>query len=160
MNFALTLLLGIFHEAWLAMAGLLATFALLAGMAHLLRLGSAAILGANLWVWETISAITAVLLLALFAFLGIPQIASALSGNLPSGAGCGPITELGDFATGLIGALAALRMLKAVWISLFSASLGASSTLSQALIETAEALFGMLLASVAIPLTAWFLGAC
>ena len=98
--------------------------------------------------------------LVLFAFLGVPQIVSALSSNLPSGAGCGPITELGSFAAGLIGALAALRMLKAVSLTLFSASLGASSTLSTALIEAAEALFGMLLAGTAIPLAAWFLGTC
>lgn len=160
MDAALNLLLGVLREAWLALAGLLAAFALLAGMAHLLRLGSASLLGANLWVWDAISAITAVIFLALFAFLGVPQLVTALSKNLPSGAGCGPITELGNFASGLIGALAALRMLKAVSLSLFSASLGASSTLSSALIETGEALFGMLLAGAAIPLAAFFLGTC
>jgi hypothetical protein len=99
-------------------------------------------------------------ILALFAFLAVPQIVSALESALPSGGGCGPINELGQFAAGLIGALAALRMLKAVFASVVSASLGASSSLSHSLIETGEAVFGMLLAGAAVPLAAWFLGTC
>ena len=56
--------------------------------------------------------------------------------------------------------LAAVRMLKAAFISVVSASLGGTSTFSQALIECGEAIFGMLIAAAAIPLAAWFLGTC
>jgi hypothetical protein len=40
------------------------------------------------------------------------------------------------------------------------ASAGGSAPLSGALVEAAEAVFGMLLASAATPLAAHFLGAC
>ena len=98
--------------------------------------------------------------LGLFAFLGIPQIVSALQSSLPGAGGCGPISELGTLASGLIGGLAALRMLKAAFTSMLSASIGGSSSFANALIECGEALFGMILASAAIPLAAWFLGTC
>jgi hypothetical protein len=160
MDATLSMLVLFLREAWTALAGALLAFAVLAGMAQILRLSSASVIGANLWVWEAISAVASVVILALFGFLGVPQIVSALESALPSGGGCGPINELGQFAAGLIGALAALRMLKAVFASVVSASLGASSSLSHSLIETGEAVFGMLLAGAAIPLAAWFLGTC
>jgi hypothetical protein len=99
-------------------------------------------------------------ILGLFAFLGIPQIVQALQSSLPGAEGCGPISELGTFASSLIGGLAALRMLKAAFTSMLSASIGGTSSFASALIESAEALFGMILASAAIPLAAWFLGTC
>ena len=99
-------------------------------------------------------------MLGLFAYLGIPQIVSALSSALPSGGGCGPISELGTLASGLIGGLAALRMLKATFASILSASLGGASTFANALTECSEAVFGMILAGAAIPLAAFFLGTC
>jgi len=160
MDATLSTLVLFLREAWTALAGALLAFAVLAGMAQILRLGSASVIGANLWVWEAISAVASVVILALFAFLAVPQIVSALESALPSGGGCGPINELGQFAAGLIGALAALRMLKAVFASVVSASLGASSSFSHSLIETGEAVFGMLLAGAAVPLAAWFLGTC
>jgi hypothetical protein len=160
MTDASSLLLTFLREAWLALAAAFLAFALLAGIAQMLRVSSASVLGANLWVWESISALISIVVLGLFAFLGIPQIVSALQSSLPGARGCGPISELGTFASGLIGGLAALRMLKAAFTSMLSASIGGSSTFANALIECAEALFGMILASAAIPLTAWFLGTC
>lgn len=155
-----SLLLTFFREAWVALAGALAAFALLAGIAQMLRVSSASVLGANLWVWESVSALISIVVLGLFAFLGIPQIVSALQSSLPGAGGCGPISELGTLASGLIGALAALRMLKSAFAAMLSASLGGASSFAHALIESGEALFGMILASAAVPLAAWFLGAC
>jgi len=160
MTDASSILLTFLREAWLALAGAFLAFILLAGIAQMLRVSSASVLGANLWVWESVSALLSIVLLGLFAFLGIPQIVRALQSSLPGAGGCGPISELGTFASGLIGALAALRMLKAAFASVLSASIGGSSTFSHALIECAEAIFGMILASAAIPLAAWFLGTC
>jgi hypothetical protein len=160
MNEAASLLLAFLRQAWMTLAAAFLAFALLAGIAQMLRMSSAGVLGANRWMGESISAMFAVLLLGLFAFLGVPQVVQALQATLPGAGGCGPISELGSFASGLIGGLAALRMLKAALVSALSASMGGTSTFASALIESAEALFGMLLAGAAIPLAAWFLGAC
>ncbi len=155
-----SILITFLRQAWMALAGAFLAFALLAGLAQMLRLSSASVLGANLWVWESTSALLSIIVLGLFAFLGIPQIVRALQSSLPGGGGCGPISELGTYASGLIGGLAALRMLKAAFTSALSASIGGASTFSHSLIECAEAIFGMLLAGAAIPLAAWFLGTC
>jgi hypothetical protein len=45
-------------------------------------------------------------------------------------------------------------------MAVLSASAGGAINTSAALIEIAEAMFGMLLASVAVPAAAIFLGAC
>jgi len=155
-----TLFLTFLREAWIALAGVFVAFALLAGIAQILRVSSASVLGANLWVWEAISALISIVVLGLFAFLGIPQIVNALQSTLPGAVGCGPISELGVLASGLIGGLAALRMLKAAFITMFSASIGGAASFANALVESGEALFGMILASAAIPMAAWFLGTC
>ena len=160
MTDASSLLLTFLREAWMALAAAFLAFALLAGIAQMLRVSSASVLGANLWVWESISALLSIVVLGLFTFLGIPQIVSALQSSLPGTVGCGPISELGTLASGLIGGLAALRMLKAAFTSMLSASIGGASSFANALIECGEALFGMILASAAIPLAAWFLGTC
>lgn len=160
MSDATTLMLTFLREAWLALTSAFLAFALLAAIAQMLRVSSASVLGANLWVWESVSALLSIVVLGLFAFLGIPQIVRALQSSLPGAGGCGPISELGTFASGLIGGLAALRMLKAAFTSMLSASIGGASSFANALIECGEALFGMILASAAIPLAAWFLGTC
>lgn len=157
---ALSLLETFFREAWVALAGVFLAFSLLAALAQVLRVSASSAIGANLWVAEGLSGIAGVVLLALFAFLGVPQIVKAVLASIPSGGGCGPIGELGSLSAGIIGGLAALRMLKALFSSAISAAVGGSGGMAQALIECAEALFGMLLASLAIPLSAWFLGTC
>ena len=78
-----SLLLTFLREAWVALAGAFLAFALLAGIAQMLRVSSASVLGANLWVWESISALLSIVVLGLFTFLGIPQIVSALQSSLP-----------------------------------------------------------------------------
>ena len=74
---ALSLLQTFFREAWLALSGLLLAFVLLASLAHILRVSSSAVIGANLWVAEGLAGIAGVLLFGLFAFLGVPQIVKA-----------------------------------------------------------------------------------
>jgi hypothetical protein len=157
---AVATLLSFFREAWIALTGALLAFALLSMLAQILKVSSASVLGANLWVWEAVSAIIAVLMLVLFGFVGVPHIIRAVETVIPSTAGCGPISELGGLSAIIIGGLAGLRMLKAVFTAVLSASLGGQASMSDALIESAEALFGMLLAAAAIPVAAWFLGAC
>ncbi len=160
MTQASSILLIFLREAWIALAGAFLAFTLLAGIAQVLRVSSASVLGANLWVWEAVSALLSIVVIGLFAFLGIPQIVRALQSSLPGTGGCGPISELGTLASTLIGGLAALRMLKATFTSMLSASIGGASSFASTLIECGEALFGMILAGAAIPLAAFFLGTC
>lgn len=157
---AANILLSFLREAWTALVSALVAFAVLAMLAQVLKVSSASVLGANLWVAESLSAVIAILALALFGFLGVPQIVKGIQAAMPGGGGCGPIGELGAFSAAIIGGLAGLRMLKALFTSVLSASLGGPVAMSGALIETAEALFGMLLAAAAVPVAAWFLGAC
>ena len=154
------ILLGIFREAWQVLVMLTLAIGMLAGLAQILRLSAGTMLGANLWVWEAMAGISGVLMLVLFAFLGIPVLVEATSSSIPGGAGCGPINDLGTFSAMLIAGLAGLRMLKATFMAILAASTGGASNTSNALIEIAEAMFGMLLASVAVPAAAIFLGAC
>ena len=160
MSTVTSLLLSFLRDAWMALAGAFLAFALLAAIAQVLRVSSASVLGANLWVWQSISALVSIIVLGLFAFLGIPEIVRSVQSSFLTAGGCGPIGELGTLAAGLIGGLAALRMLKAMFVSMFSASIGGSTTFANALIECAEAIFGMMLASAAIPMAAYFLGTC
>jgi len=154
------ILLGIFREAWQVLVMLTLAIGMLAGLAQILRLSAGTMIGANLWVWEAMAGISGVLMLVLFAFLGIPVLVEATSSSIPGGAGCGPINDLGTFSAMLIAGLAGLRMLKATFTAVLSASVGWASNASAALIEIAEAMFVMLLASVAVPVAAIFLGAC
>ena len=78
MSEATSLVMTFLREAWIALAGAFLAFALLAGIAQILRVSSAGLIGANLWVWESVSALATILMLGLFAYLGVPQIVSAL----------------------------------------------------------------------------------
>jgi hypothetical protein len=151
---------GLLREAWVAFASALLIFVLLAILMQVLRVSSASAIGARFWVWEAASAGMALLMLALFAFLGVPAILQAAQAILPPGGGCGPIVDLSSLAAGLIAGLTALRILKALMSALTATTMGGSSSLSAALLETGESVFGMVLASAAIPIAAHFLGAC
>ena len=155
-----SILIGLLREAWVALASALLVFVMLAILAQVLRASSASTLGARFWVWEAASAGIALLVLALFAFLGVPAILQAAQGAIPGAGGCGPIVDLGKLAAGLIAGLTALRILKALVSSTAAGIVGSGSPLSAALLETGEAIFGMVLASAAIPIATQFLGVC
>jgi hypothetical protein len=151
---------GLLREAWVALASALLVFVLLAILAQVLRASSASAIGARYWVWESASAGVALMVLALFTFLGVPAILRAAQAAIPPGGGCGPIGELGTLAAGLVAALAATRILMALVSSATTAVVGGAPSLAGALLETGEAVFGMVLASAAIPIAAQFLGVC
>jgi hypothetical protein len=160
MTQASAILMGLFREAWVALASALLVFVLLAALAQVLRVSTASMIGASYWVWDAASAGVALLLLALFAFLGVPMIVQAAQTAVPPGGGCGPIAELGALAARLIAAFAALRIIKAFVTSATATAMGGSTSLSHALLEAGEAVLGMVLASAAIPIGAQFLGVC
>jgi len=157
MTNAAEILLGILREAWVALAAALLAFAALAMLAQVLKTASGSVLGASLMVWEALAALFGVVVLALFGFLGVPAIVSAAQSSIPSSAGSGPVTLLSQFCAVLIGGIAALRMLRAVFTAMAYSAVGGSGRLADTLIESGEALLGMVIASLAIPIAAAFL---
>ena len=155
-----TTFLNVLREAWVVLISALAAFVCLAVLSQALKTASAGALGARYWVWEAVSGGVGILLLVLFAFMGVPTLMQAVNGSIPSSTGCGPIVELGELAAKLIGALAALRMLKSTIMVAASAMVGGNASLSGALLEAGEAIFGLIIASIAVPLAIQFLGAC
>lgn len=153
-----TTLLEILREAWVALATAILAFALLGLLANTLRTVSATVLGANLWVWETVSAGVGVVVLLLFGFLAVPVLAKSV--QVSFGDTCGPIADLGTLSAALIGGIGALRMIKAVLTSILAASVGGNSVMSNALTEVGETVLGMAVAGLVVPIAARFLGAC
>src|SRR5258706_1831115 len=157
---ASAILLNLFRQAWVTLVLSLVMIGMLAVVAQVLRMTSASVIGARLWVQESIGSSAGIILLILFAFLAVPSIVQAGTGAVSGGGSCGPIAELGGFAADLIGALGALRLLRALSTSVLSAAVGGSIGASDAFKEPSEALFTMLIASTAIPIAAAFLGVC
>jgi len=156
MGDTLQIILNVLRQAWGALTLFIISAAVLAMLAKTLSTIGAAAIGARLIVWESLATIAAVVILVLVAFIGIPPIVQAVAGSIPGAPGCGPITELGTFASGLIAAIAGVRMLLSIARTIGGAAIGGTAEVSQALLEVVEALFGMLLAGVAIPLIAIF----
>ena len=152
------ILLGIFRQAWTLIAGLLALIAILGGLAQVFKMTGGILLGSNFWVSEAVSGVLGVILIALVGFLSIPAIAHATS--VGGATGCGPISEIGQLAGMLIGGIGSLRMLKGTFLAVVSTSISGSGGVSNALIEIAETIFGLLLITVAAPVAAAFFGAC
>jgi hypothetical protein len=160
MDNGLQIILSVLRQAWVSLTVFMVAAGALAMLAQVLRTIGASAIGARIWVWESLSSIAAVLILVLIAFLGIPPIIRAISTSIPGSPGCGPISELGMFASGLIAAIVSVRMLLSFAKTVGGAALGGTAEISQGLIEAVEALFGMLLAGAVIPLVAMFLGVC
>lgn len=154
------ILLTFLREAWGALVGALAILLALGLLVQALKATTASAAGANYWAVQAITTGVSLIALALFAFLGIPAIVQAALASIPESAGCGPIADLGALAASLVGGLGSLRMLRALSTASTAAVAGGSSTLSNALIEVGETLFGMLLAAAAVPIATHFLGVC
>ena len=154
------IILGLLRNGWIALVGALVAIALLAMLSQVLKTMSAGAIGANLYVYEAVAAFCGILVLVLFGLLGVPALVGAAQASLPASAGCGPITELGQFAIMLIGGLAALRMMRAVLAGGTMAAMGGRGGLSDALFEAGEAVLGMVVASAALPIATHFLGVC
>ena len=152
------ILLGILRQAWVLIAGLLVLVALLGGLAQVFKMTGGVLLGSNFWVSEAVSSIMGVMLIALVGFLSVPAITRAAS--IGGATGCGPISEIGQLAGTLVGGIGSLRMLKGTFMAVVSTSINGSGGVSNALIEIAETIFGMLLITVAAPVAAAFFGAC
>ena len=152
------ILLGILRQAWVLIASLLVLIAVLGGLAQVFKMTGGVLLASNMWISEAISSLLGVILIALVGFLSVPAIARAAS--VGGATGCGPISEIGQLAGMLIGGIGSLRMLKGTFIAVVSTSISGSGGVSNALIEIAETIFGMLLITVAAPVAAAFFGAC
>ena len=160
MSEALQIIQNVLRQAWVALTIFIVSVGALAMLAQILRTIGASTIGARMWVYESIASIAAILALVLVAFLAVPPVMKAVSASVPSSAGCGPISELGMLASGLIAAIVGVRILFSFARTIGGAALGGTAEISRALIEAVEALFGMLLAGVVIPLVSMFIGAC
>lgn len=159
MSQAGSVLLMIFQQAWATMVALVVIIAALGGLAQVMKIVGGQMVGSPVWVGEAVVGVVGIAIIVLVGFLAIPQIVRSV--NSPDAVvGCGPIVEIGQFSALLLGAIGSLRMLKAVFVAVASASLGGSGGVSTALIEIAEIIFGMLLITVAAPVAAAFFGAC
>jgi len=153
------ILTGILREAWTACAGMLAVVLVLIMLAQMLRAASGTFAGANGMLWRAVSTLACLLLIGLFAFTGIPMLTQAAAAAIPASISEGPIQEIGNLAAGLLSALGALRMLRAVFGAVPEMLAGASGSLAEVFTETAETLLGMLAAGLVIPIaTAFFTG--
>jgi hypothetical protein len=160
MMHAAQILENILREAWGAIIGLMVAVAVLAMLVQILKLTGSASLGATLFVTEAIGSIMGLVILVLYAFLALPAIVHSVSSSATSTGGCGPAAELGQAAAYVMAAIASLRMAKAAFVSMVSAMSGAQAGMSYAITEAAEAIVGILLISVAVPVAAALLGAC
>lgn len=152
------ILLAILRQAWVLIAGILVLVALLGGLAQVFKMTGGVLLGSNFWVSEAVSSVLGVMLITLVGFLSVPAIAQAAS--VGGATGCGPISEIGQLAGMLVGGIGSLRMLKGTFLAVVSTSISGSGGVSNALMEIAETIFGMLLITVAAPVAAAFFGAC
>jgi len=160
MSEALQIILTVLRQAWVALTVFVVSVGALAMLVQVLRTIGASTIGARIWVYESLASIAAILVLVLVAFLGVPPVVKAVSASVPGSAGCGPISELGMFASGLIAAIVGVRIILSFARAIGGAALGGTTEISQALIEAIEALIGMLLVSVVIPLVSMFIGTC
>jgi len=151
------IVLGILREAWGVLVAVTISFAVLAVLIQVLKSTAGNILGANPLIAQSVTASGSLIVLVLFAFLWIPALVQSIQITAPN---CGPVAELGELAALLIGAVAALRMLKAITLAVAMAAFGGPAGISDALLEGGAALFGMLIAVTAVPVAAAFFGAC
>ena len=154
---AFEIVLGILREAWGVLVGVTIALSLLALLIQVLRSTAGNILGANPLIAQAVTAGSGLLILVLFAFLGIPAMVQSIQITAPN---CGPVAELGELAAMLIGAVVALRMMKAITVTVAMAAAGGPAGFSDALLEVGAALVGMLIAVAAVPVAAAFFGAC
>ena len=156
---AANILIGILRNAWGAIIGMMVAVGVLAMLFQLLRLTGSAAVGAALYVNRAIGSITSLIVVVLYAFLAIPVLIHAIS-SYSATDGCGPASELGAAAAYVIVAIAAVRMAKSAFISMLSALAGSGDGVSFAITEGVEAVVGVVLVGVAVPVASAFLGAC
>ena len=167
MDSVLQIVLGVFRQAWVAITILMVSMAALGMLVHVLRTLGASTIGARTWVYESMAAIGTIFVLLLVAFVGIPPVVQAVSASVPASPACGgladvsgPVSELGMFASGVLVAIVSLRMLVAFARTIGGAAVGGSTEISGAVVEAIEALVGMLLIAVIVPLVTAFFGFC
>ncbi len=156
---AANILISILRSAWTAIMGLMVAVAIISMLIQFLRLSGSAAIGAALYVNRAVASITGLIVLALYTFLAIPVVVHAISSHLATDA-CGPAADLGAAAAYVIAAISAVRMAKSAFITLLSALAGSADGISFAMMDGLEALLGVVLVSIAVPVSAAFLGAC
>jgi hypothetical protein len=157
MNTAFDSFLILLGEAWTALASALVILAAIGLLAQALRAGGSAVFGLSFGLAGAIAAFSSLALLGLYVLLGVPALVDAVEVASPA---CGPLAALGEGIARLIAAFAGLRLLVVGLRAITVCSLGGGRSVSESLVESGEAVLGMLLATAAAPVAAHFLGVC
>lgn len=145
------------REAWVSIAGIVAVALTLGLIARFLQGAGGALVGGGNLVAAALSGMAGLFAIGLTAFLAVPEIARAgYQAAANAGATCGWLHPvLSDLATAsamLIGAIGALRMMAALLEGAAGAMVGGSASMGRAMIAVVDALVGMLVASIALPM--------
>gem|GEM_PF-2451826 len=176
MTDAASVLLNLLRNAWVVLTTFIVVIVAIGVLYRSLIVLGGSALGTKYWVAESISSIAVLLVLALLAFIAVPALVKASSASVPTNAGCAtndrvlnqyfpdanqnPINELAVISAQLIVGIGAVRMILAFAKGVTSAAVGGTGQVTTALIEVAGALGASVLASVAVPIAAAFLGSC
>lgn len=156
---AADVIVSILRDAWGALIAMILAIGGLAMLYQFLKAVGSATIGASMIMGRAIESVASAIIVILYAFLAVPAIVHAVSGSI-SIQSCGPAAQLGEAAAYVMAGITAVRMARAAFISLFSAYSGSESGMAYAVSETGEAIFGMLLITIAVPVAAAFLGVC
>lgn len=160
MNSAIEILLGILRNAWQAMIGLIAIMVILGMLYKALVATGGTFAGFPQPVAQAIGSMVGVLSIGLYAFIILPALVNAGMSSINVSGGCGPLSDIVLAVCKLIGAIGALRMLRASFVGTVSTMVGSGGGAAGAIIESGEVLIGMLLVSAAAPVAGAFMGTC
>jgi hypothetical protein len=163
---ATSILIHLLRNAWAVLTTFIVVMVAIGVLYRSLTILGGSALGTRYFVAESISSIAVIVVLALLAFIGVPALVRATAASVSGSAGCSssagsnPINELAVISAQLIVGIGAVRMLLAFAKGITSATVGASGQVSSALLEVTGAVGASVLASIAVPIAAAFLGSC
>ena len=150
-------LLALFRQLWTSMAIVLLILVLMGILVRVLQGSAFMSVGGSQVVASTLIAIIGLLAIGLFAFLVVPPIASmgvqTVQENVPGIASSAALATRFTTATAMVlGAIGALRMIRAIVEGVVGVAMGGTGSMSRAVIIVMETLVGMLLVSVIVPI--------
>lgn len=160
MNSAIEILLGILRNAWQAMIGLIAIMVILERYTrHWLQLAEHSLVSLSQWPRPLGQWLVCCPLVSMPSSYCLRLLMPGMFSINVSG-GCGPLSDIVLAVCKLIGAIGALRMLRASFVGTVSTMVGSGGGAAGAIIELGEVLIGMLLVSAAAPVAGAFMGTC
>jgi len=154
---AVDIILAVFRDTWGLLVTVISALIILGLLVQVLKGTSAYMFGSSPAASQAVISSAGLVLVALTGFYVIPALAHSVVITAPS---CGPVSRLGEIAAVLISVTGALRMLLAVLNTVAISAAGAPQNAGTTIAEIGIVLFGMLLATVAVPVATAFFGVC